>query len=153
MTITLYNFVSEMKQTFKKYFLLLCIILLGGYTHVSSHTTVKEMSNTTQEAIAQSLGLTVKFDFQTDDNSANKHSLTAREKGREKIEITESEIEEEEILHVKKYLDYSDYFGLFCIKISDPHSYLLGKTLPFGKAHLFYSSLESLYIVFRVFRL
>ena len=119
---------------------------------MSSHT-VKEMSNTTQEAMAQSLGLITKADFQTDDTSDNKHSLTAREKSREKIEITEREIEEEEILHVKKYLDYNNYFGLFCIKSLDPHSHLLGKTLPFGKAHLFYSSLESLYIVFRVFRL
>lgn len=142
-----------MKQSFKKYFLLLCFILLGGYTHMSSHTTVREMSNSTQEALAQSLGLIAQADFQTDDTSSNKHSLTAREKGREKIEITESEIEEEEIHQVKKYFDYTNYFGLFCAKSSDPHFYLLGKSLPFGKSHLFYSSLESLYIVFRVFRL
>lgn len=141
-----------MKQSFKKYFLLLCFILLGGYTHMSSRT-VKEIPNATQESIAQSLGLVAQADFQTDETSSNKHSLTAKDKSREKIEITESEIEEEEILHVKKYLSDSNYFELFCAKSSDPHFHLLGKSLPFGKAHLFYSSLESLYIVFRVFRL
>jgi len=141
-----------MKEAFKKYFLLLCFILLGGYTHMSSHT-VKEVANCSPESIAQSLKLEDSVSFQTDETSGNKFSLTAKEKEQEKIEIAENEIEEEEIFHVKKYLDYYNYFDLFYKKSFDSYFHLTDRNLPIGKSSFFYSSLESLYIVFRVFRL
>ncbi|AWM15131.1 hypothetical protein DI487_15565 [Flavobacterium sediminis] len=119
---------------------------------MSSHT-VKEVANCSPEIIAQSLRLEDSVSFQTDETSGNKFSLTAKEKEQEKIEIAENEIEEEEILHVKKYLDYNNYFGLFCTKVLDPYCYSSDKSLSIGKSSFFYSSLESLYIVFRVFRL
>lgn len=134
-----------------KYLLLVCILLASGVSHLSAHKIKENTSYIATGSEHASLGILLQADqvFTKTPSSSDteKHSI---------IEIAEIEIEEEddEWISFKKHLESSHYLTtLFYAYLPEYFSQHKKNCLALYKQFSHCSTPESLYLIFRVFRL
>jgi hypothetical protein len=139
-----------MVKAFIKYLLLVCILLASGVSHLSAHKIKESTSYAATGSEHASLGI-----LQADQVFTNKSSSSDTEKNFI-IEIAEIEIEEEddEWISFKKHVESSHYLTTLFYAYLPEYFYLRTKNcLAFYKRFSHRSTPESLYLIFRVFRL
>jgi hypothetical protein len=143
-----------MKKLFIRFFLLLCIFLLGGYSHLYAHTYQDRTGHSPVKILqSQEQG---NFGILQVSQGLNTYSVRVhKEKEYRKKFVTENEGEEEveELISSKKYSEYSKYFtsGFYALIIGYFFR-CLTNYLPFCK-QFSYSSPQKLYLIFQVIRI
>lgn len=142
-----------MKKLLIRFFLLISVLLIGGYGKLYPHAYQNSISHSSVKSTIQKAEYDYFGNFQSDDITTIKSPSSHELKSNEDLHATDNEVEEDETFSFKKYLELSNFFTTVLYAQLLGFFFLLTKKSLLINRHFSYFSSCRKYIVFRVIRI